>query len=118
MPMPRAAAWAPRRPATGARVSPRSSDCIGTAGAPGSLRASVEQLLDQAGRPLDALPTVRASASRRVGLVGARSSSWTCSRSAVSGERSSCAASETKARCASNEPPRRASSALSASPAA
>ena len=61
------------------------------------------------------MPAASASTAwLRAASSGARRSSCSCSLSAVSGERSSCAASDTKARCVSNERPSRCSSALSA----
>ena len=47
-------------------------------------------------------PPSSARASARAASSGARSSSCSCTRTAVSGERSSCAASATNARCSAN----------------
>ena len=61
------------------------------------------------------MPLVKASiAALRAASSPARLSICSCSFSAVSGERNSCAASDTKARCVSSERCSRCSSALSA----
>ena len=94
-------------------ISARSAAAKGKAGAPGSLRARASSCsTNQAAR---VMPSPSACvAALRAASSGEWCSSCNCSFSAVSGERNSCAASATKARCTSSVCPRRCSRPFSA----
>ena len=111
--VPRAWACGARSASTWRTTSARSSGSRRPAAAPGSLRASVSSCSTR--RAARSTPATRASmvCARVASSSVPQCTTWACSFSAVSGERSSCAASATKARWLAMVSSSRANSALS-----